>query len=222
MRVHSRSGRGRARRSKDSRDVVLADHEITAAVAAGHLRLDPFDPDMVRPAAVSLRLGGTAFVLCPSGPVDTALPSTYPTLEPRPLDGEGRLLVNPGEVVLAPTFERVTIADTLVGVLDGISDVARLGMSVVLAHQVSPGFGRPDGAVLTLEIVSRLSTPVYLRPGSRICNLMLLRCAKPDRSYEAMPYNHSRDLRAEPSQLAYYAAAGLPVHTGPTPAVDSD
>lgn len=198
---------GRRRRARRGADVVLADHEILAALRSGELRVEPFDPELVRPAALSLRLGATAFVLRSDGPVDTASAASYPTLEPRSLDDQGRLVVNPGEVVLAPTLERVVLPDTLVGVLDGISDVARLGMSVVLAHQVSPGFGAPDGAVLTLEIVSRLSRPVFLRPSTRICNLMLMRCARPTRPYSAMSFNHSRDLDAMPSRLADYLAA---------------
>lgn len=189
---------------------VLADHEIAAAVRKGRLRVDPFDDELVRPAAISLRLGETAFVLRPDAPVDTAEAASYPALEPRLPDDAGRLTVNPGEVVLAPTLERIVMPDTMVGVLDGISDVARLGMSVVLAHQVSPGFGAPDGAVLTLEIVSRLGRPVHLRPRTRICNLMLMRCAPPRRPYSQMPHNHSGDRDAMPSVLAAYAGAGLP------------
>jgi dCTP deaminase len=210
---------GRRRRPFRSSDVVLADHEITAAQKKGTLRVEPFDQDMVRPAALSFRLGRRAYVLKADGAVDTALSDSYPSLEPRPLDERGRLVVQPGEVVLAPTLERVTLPETLVGVLDGISDVARLGMSVVLAQQVSPGFGAPDGAVLTLEIVSRLSSPIYLWPGTRICNLMLMRCARPLRSYSARSNNHSSDVEAMPSRLAGYIAAGLPRHTGETVAV---
>lgn len=200
--------------------VVLADHEIRAAVAAGELRVDPYEPGLVRPAALSLRLGRKAFVLEAAGPVDTAVADSYPRPQPRPPDRYGRIVVHPGEVVLAPTLERLVLPDALVGILDGISDVARLGMSVVLAQQVSPGFGQPDGAVLTLEIVSRLSTPVYLHAGMRICNLLLLRCAKPTRSYADMPHNHSSDRDAEPSRLAHFVRAGLPLHTGQTVAID--
>jgi dCTP deaminase len=197
---------GRRRRDRDS-EVVLADREILAAVARGELRVDPFDPGMARPAALSLRLGATAFALCSDHEVDIGEASSYPHLEPRPPDDRGRLRVDPGEVVLAPTLERLVLPPTMVGVLDGISDVARLGMSVVLSHQVSPGFGAPDGGVLTLEIVSHLRHPIHLRPGTRICNLLLLRCASPDRPYSLMPHNHSADGDAMPSRLAAYVPA---------------
>lgn len=216
MPISFSSARASARRRRPFRasDVVLADHEILRALRKGTLQVDPFAPDMVRPAALSFRLGHTAYVLEADGDVDTARSDSYPTLRPQPVDARGRIVVRPGEVVLAPTLERVTLPDTMVGVLDGISDMARLGMSVVLAQQVSPGFGAPAGAVLTLEIVSHLSRPIYLWPGTRICNLMLMRCARPTRPYSARTNNHSGDLDAMPSRLAGFVAAGLPAHTG--------
>ncbi len=181
---------------------VLADQEIVAAVKQGRLRVAPFNPDMIRPASIGLRLGVTAYTLHSDEPVDTARESTYPRWVRRPLDDHGRLVVNPGEMILAPTLERLVIPDTVVGVLDGTSEVARLGLSMVLAQQVAPGFGAPDGAVLTLEIVSHLASAIYLWPGTRLCNLMLLRCGASVRRYSEMPYNHSDDLDASASRLA--------------------
>jgi len=181
---------------------VLADHEIMAALEHGALRIEPFNPDLVRPASIGLRLGVTAYTLESDGPVDTAHESSYPRWQPRALDDHGRLVILPDEVVLAPTLERLVVPDTMVGVLDGTSEVARLGLSMVLAQQVAPGFGAPHGAVLTLEIVSHLHSPVYLWPGTRLCNLMLLRCGRPVRGYSDMPYNHSDDLDASASRLA--------------------
>lgn len=210
-----------SRRSRgQTMEAALADHEIVAAIAEGSLKVEPFHDDLVRPAALSLRLGTSAYVLRASGPVDAADGATHPELVRRDPDEHDRLVVEPGEVVLAPTLERITVANTLVGILDGISDVARLGISVVLASQVSPGFGAPNGAVLTLEIVNHLQWPIYLRPATRICNLMLLRCARPVRPYSSTPHNHSDDLDAMPSRLAdQYAAAGFAVHTAPLPAL---
>ncbi len=186
---------------------VLADHQIKAAIISGEVTVDPYEPDMIRPAAMSLRLGDRAHALNASQPIDARDVSTYPELTERLPDEHGRLIVHPGEVLLAPTMERITISNRLAGILDGISDVARLGISVVLSQQVSPGYGKPSGAVLTLEIVSRLPQPVILYPGTRICNLMLMKCGRPHSPYSDMRHNHSGDTVAAPSNWAAF-------HTG--------
>jgi dCTP deaminase len=141
---------------------------------------------------VSLRLGDEAYVLRSCTPLDLADPASYPELVARPVDEQGRLVLRPGEVMLARTAERVGVGERLAGLLDGTSDWARLGVSVVLAHQVSPGYGLPHGLPLTLEIVSRLDHDILLRPGTRIANLLLLRGRRVRRSYRNMPANHSQ------------------------------
>jgi dCTP deaminase len=109
--------------------------------------------------------------------------------------------------MLAPTHERVGISGRLAGLLDGTSDWARLGVSVVLCHQVSPGFGMPDGAPLTLEIVNRLAHEVRLRPGTRIANLLLIRGRRARRSYRNMPANPSLPAWSIASRLSDAEAA---------------
>lgn len=171
----------------------------------GELVVTDFDCSLLRPAAISLRLGDEAFVLASRQPVDVADGHTYPELVPRPVDERGRIMLRPGEVLLTRTLERVGLCDRFAGLLDGTSDYARLGISVVLAHQVSPGYGMPDGCPLTLEIVSRLPHEVYLRPGVRIANLMLLRGSWARRSYRDMPANHSTtgwSVRSRLSEVA--------------------
>ncbi len=168
----------------------LADRDLRAALRRGDLVVTDLDPALIRPAAVSLRLGGEAFVLASRQPVDVLDAATYPDLVPRPVDELGRITLHPGEVMLVRTHERVGLSTRLVGLLDGTSDWARLGVSVVLAHQVSPGYGMPDGAPLTLELVSRLGHDLHLRPGVRIANLMLLRGRRARRSYTDMPAHH--------------------------------
>lgn len=189
---------------------ILSDHEIRAARSAGDLVVTPFEPAMIRPAALSVRLGAGACVLVPRGDVaiDVADAGTHPLLEERGPDADGRLRLDPGEVMLAPTFERVALSDGLAGLVDGTSDLARLGISVVLSHQVSPGFGTDvdGGAVLTLEIVSRLPRTVHLRVGSRIGNLLLLRCSPAERPYPQMPANYSRDQHVRASRVAEHHA----------------
>jgi dCTP deaminase len=181
---------------------VLTDRAIRQAYESGELRVDPFDAALVRPAALSLRLGLEAFSLVTHGPVDVADRSTHPELVPKEPDARGRLAIEPGEVVLAPTLEKIGLSENLAGLVDGISDYARLGISVVLCGQVSPGFGRETGAVLTLEIVNHLRHPVLVYPGARICNLMLFASSGSERPYGAMPHNYSSDHVVVASRLA--------------------
>ncbi len=181
---------------------VLTDRAIKRAYDTGELFVDPFEGELVRPAAISLRLGHEAFELVTTGPVDIADRETYPELRPKEPDEQGRLRVEPGEVVLAPTLERIGLSEKLVGLVDGTSDYARLGISVVLCGQVSPGFGSKGGAVITLEIVNHLRHAVLLHPGARICNLMLFASTGSDQPYGEMPHNYSSDHYVAPSRLA--------------------
>jgi dCTP deaminase len=181
---------------------VLTDRAIKRAYVSGELFVDPFDDELVRPAAISLRLGREAFALVSTQDVDVADRTTYPELRPKEPDEKGRLRVEPGEVVLAPTLERIGLSEKLVGLVDGTSDYARLGVSVVLCGQVSPGFGNTGGAVLTLEIVNHLRHAVLLHPGARICNLMLFASTGSDQPYGEMPHNYSSDHYVAPSRLA--------------------
>ncbi|KFZ78783.1 dCTP deaminase [Amycolatopsis sp. MJM2582] len=181
---------------------VLTDREIRRALLDGDLSVTPFDDSLIRPAAISLRLGKEAFSLVSTGAVDIADRATYPDLVPKDLDDQGRLRVEPGEVVLAPTMERIGLSGRLAGLVDGTSDYARLGISVVLCGQVSPGFGRSNGAVLTLEIVNHLRHAVLLHPGARICNVMLFASTGSEEPYDRIPHNYSNDHFVMPSRLA--------------------
>lgn len=180
---------------------VLHDRDIHDAIRRGELVVEGLDPELVRPAAVSLRLGERAYVLAPRGPLDAADPETYPDLVERPVDASGHLVLPPGEVLLARTRERIGLAATLSGLLDGTSDWARLGVSVVLAHQVSPGYGLPHGAPLTLEIVSHLGCEIRLRPGMRIANLLVMRGRAARRTYTDMPAHHPSATWSAASRL---------------------
>lgn len=70
-----------------------------------------------------------------------------------------------------------------------------------------PGYGMPDGAPLTLEIVSRLQHDIHLRPGVRIANLMLLRGRRALRSYRDMAAHHPTPGWSAASRLSEAEAA---------------
>ena len=187
---------------------LLVDHDIRAALRSGDLVVCDLDESLVRPAAVSLRLGHEAYVLSSRGLVDVSDAGTYPDLVPRVSDESGRFILRPREVLLARTYERIGLSERLAGLLDGTSDWARLGVSIVLAHQVSPGYGMPGGAPLSLEIVSRLEHEILLKPGMRVANLLLVRGRRAQRSYCEMPAHHSDPTWSIGSRLSEAEAAG--------------
>ncbi len=85
--------------------------------------------------------------------------------------------LNPGQFVLAQTLERVCIPNDLVGLVEGRSSWARIGITIhVTAPKIDPGF---DGFI-TLEMANFGKIPVDLRAGLDVpAQLMLLRISSP-------------------------------------------
>lgn len=85
--------------------------------------------------------------------------------------------LDPGGFVLANTVERVRIPNDLVGLVEGRSSVARVGITVhVTAPKIDPGFD----AHITLEMTNFGRVPVDLRAGiDAPAQLMLLRLSTP-------------------------------------------
>ena len=71
-------------------------------------------------------------------------------------------LLKPNHFVLAQTLERVHIPNTLMGLVEGRSSYARIGVTVhVTAPKIDPGFN----AHITLEMANFGKVPVELRAG---------------------------------------------------------
>jgi len=98
-----------------------------------------------------------------------------------------RLVLHPGVLVLACTFEYVSIPGDLECQVEGRSSWARLGLQVSTASSIEPGFK----GVITLELSNVATVPLTLRPGIRIAQL-IFRNAEP--SVEN-PYSGKRKYR---------------------------
>ena len=96
--------------------MVLSDHSIREAIAAGRLIVDPFEDRNVQPASVDLRLGREFRVFrnyrLPYIDVKKEMPELT---ELERMDDDVPFILHPGEFVLAVTLERVEIPDDLVG-----------------------------------------------------------------------------------------------------------
>ena len=76
--------------------------------------------------------------------------------------------LHPGVLMLGCTFEYVAIPTDLECQVEGRSSLARLGLQVVTASSVEPGFK----GVITLELSNVGTVPLTLMPGVRIAQLV--------------------------------------------------
>ena len=163
---------------------VLSDGTIRRLVADGRVVIDPWDPDMVQPASVDLRLGDSFRVfhnhLAPA--IDLDRPPEHLT-ELIVIDPNKSFVIHPGEFVLGATLERVQLPDDVVARIEGKSSLGRLGLIVhATAGFVDPGF---EGT-LTLEITNLTRIPIILWPGKPIAQLSFMALDRP----AERPYGH--------------------------------
>jgi dCTP deaminase len=157
----------------ESRPVsVLSDGTIRRLVEAGEIVIEPWDPALVQPASVDLRLGDSfrVFENHKVTAIDLREPPTNLTKEVTIADGDP-FAIHPGEFVLGRTLEHVRIPDDVVARIEGKSSLGRLGLIVhATAGFVDPGF---EGT-LTLEITNLTRVPIKLYAGLPIAQLSFM------------------------------------------------
>jgi dCTP deaminase len=163
---------------------VLSDGTIRRLVDEGRIVIAPWDPLMVQPASVDLKLG-TSFRVFHNHRIqviDLAAPPQGLT-EPVEVDIDEPFVIHPNEFVLGRTAEHVEMPDDVVARIEGKSSLGRLGLIVhATAGFVDPGFK----GTLTLEITNFNSVPIVLRPGLPIAQLSFMTLDQPAQR----PYGH--------------------------------
>jgi deoxycytidine triphosphate deaminase len=99
---------------------VLSDGTIRRLVDEGRIKVEPWDPGMVQPASIDLRLGPSFRVFhnhrLPA--IDLAEPPRNVTEHVQVADGQS-FVIHPGEFVLGTTAEWVELPDDLVARIEG-------------------------------------------------------------------------------------------------------
>ena len=160
---------------------VLSDGTIRRLVDEGRIVIDPWDPELVQPASVDLRLGSSfrVFHNHRTSAIDLREPPTNLTEE---VTSE-MFVIHPGEFVLGVTAEHVELPEDIVARIEGKSSLGRLGLIVhATAGFVDPGFK----GTLTLEITNLTRVPIKLYPGLLIAQLSFMALDAP----AERPYGH--------------------------------
>ncbi|WP_329176379.1 MULTISPECIES: dCTP deaminase [unclassified Streptomyces] len=157
--------------------MLLSDKDIRTEIDNGRVRVDPFEPSMVQPSSIDVRLDRffRVFENHRYPHIDPAVeqPDLTRMVEP---EGGDAFVLHPGEFVLASTYEVITLPDDVASRLEGKSSLGRLGL---LTHStagfIDPGF---SGHV-TLELSNVANLPIKLWPGMKIGQLCLFRLTSP-------------------------------------------
>jgi dCTP deaminase len=186
---------------------VLSDGTIRRLVEEGRMRIDPWDPAMVQPASVDLRLGRSFRVFhnhkLPA--IDLAEPPQGVT-EHVAIGEDQSFVIHPGEFVLGTTHEWVELPDDVVARIEGKSSVGRLGLIVhATAGFVDPGFQ----GTLTLEITNLTRVPIILWPGKPIAQLSFMALDRPaERPYGHPELGSHYQAQAEATESRYEGGPG--------------
>ncbi|HWE88873.1 MAG TPA: dCTP deaminase [Pseudonocardiaceae bacterium] len=166
--------------------MLLSDRDLRKEIDGGRLVVDPYDPSMLQPSSIDIRLDRffRVFNNTKYTHIDPAIQQDELTSLVEKTDDEPFVL-HPGEFVLGSTFELVGLPDDLAGRLEGKSSLGRLGL---LTHStagfIDPGFS----GHITLELSNVANLPITLWPGMKIGQLCLFQLS----SAAEHPYGSSR------------------------------
>lgn len=157
--------------------MLLSDRDIRAEIDGGRVVLDPWDPVMVQPSSIDVRMD-KYFRLFDNhrySVIDPAAdqPDLTRLIEVDPDEG---FVLHPGEFVLGSTLETIALPDDLAARVEGKSSLGRLGLLThATAGFVDPGFS----GHITLELSNVATLPIRLWPGMKIGQLCFFRLSSP-------------------------------------------
>ncbi len=157
--------------------MVLSDGTIRRLIENGRIRIEPFDPSLMQPSSVDVRVDRYFRVF---------RNSRYPYIDVKieqegltelvEVSGDEAFILHPGEFVLGSTLERITLPDDLVARLEGKSSLGRLGLLIhSTAGFIDPGW---DGHV-TLELSNVANLPITIYPGMKIGQVSFVQLTEP-------------------------------------------
>lgn len=157
--------------------VLLSDRDIKTEIDKGRVVLDPWDPEMIQPSSIDVRLD-RYFRLFDN--------HKYPYIDPAEdqpdltrlveVEPDEPFVLHPGEFVLGSIYETVTLPDDVAARVEGKSSLGRLGLLThATAGFVDPGF---SGHV-TLELSNVATLPIKLWPGMKVGQLCFFRVSSP-------------------------------------------
>jgi dCTP deaminase len=182
---------------------VLSDRDIRAAMQAGRIRIDPYDPACLQPSSVDLHLDAEFRVF---------RNNRYPYIDvraPQPdltelvtVAQDEPFILHPNEFVLGQTLEWIELPDDLVARLEGRSSLGRLGLLIhSTAGYVDPGWK----GNLTLELSNVANLPIALYLGMSIGQISFYKMSSPvERPYGSRELGSKYQGQSSPTESRFF------------------
>jgi len=153
--------------------MILSKKEILKAIKEGKINITPFEENNVGACSVDLRLGWD-FKKFIGKKENIVIDSSFTQLDEsywkrlHLREGEA-IIINPKELILGVTLERIKLSNSICAFIDGRSRFARVGLLVhVSSSLIQPGVNN----IQVLEIINMSSTPIKLFPETKICQIV--------------------------------------------------
>ncbi len=183
--------------------MVLSDRTIRAEIESRRIVIDPFDPALVQPSSVDVRVDRRFRVFNNA---------RYPFIDVRQpmegltelveMEGDAPFILHPGEFVLGQTLERVTLPDDLVARLEGKSSLGRLGL---LIHSTAGFVDSGFSGNLTLELSNVATLPITIYYRMPIGQISFMRMDGPvENPYGSKQSEGKYQGQAEPTASRYH------------------
>ena len=183
--------------------MILSDATLRELIGAGYIVLDPYDPELVQPASVDVRLG-TEFRVMRNSRLTHIDPfeSQQKLMDTVSVPVGEPFVLHPGEFALGHTAEVIGCPDDIVGIVNGKSSLGRLGIQVhATAGFIDPGF---KGTVV-LELSNVANLPITIYHGMPIGQLSFMQMDRAvDSPYGTEENGSKYQGQAEPTASRYY------------------
>ncbi|MEN9625677.1 MAG: dCTP deaminase [archaeon] len=143
----------------------LSDRTIKEMIQKGSFAVEPFVPENVQPASIDLTLGRGFLIVDYHSITNLSLDAPVPY---RKIDADS-IIIPPHHFLLATTHEKIKLPSTVSGKVEGRSSIGRRGLFIQNAGWIDPGF---EGKI-TLELYNANESPLEIKSGRRICQLIL-------------------------------------------------
>lgn len=156
--------------------MILSNVDIKKGLDIGEIRIVPLKEDQICSASVDLTLDNIFFRIKPEYKekvISLDIKNVNELLYQFKAD---EVILNPGELVLGRTMEKITLAPNICAILEGRSRFARVGLAIhITSGFINPGIDNRQ----ILEMVNLSPCSLALKPGIRICQVIFFRLATP-------------------------------------------